>query len=73
MKSRRKIRPKFYVRSVRFSPEDARLMKEAAARRRISVNEFIRLATAGAARKVLQAEPPPSPLPDEFIAAEDAA
>jgi uncharacterized protein (DUF1778 family) len=70
---RKKSSKKPYILNVRFDPDHASLIKDAAARRRISINQFICLAVAGTARKVLEADLAPSPLPEEFMSADYAA
>jgi uncharacterized protein (DUF1778 family) len=74
MKAKKKVKPvKRYTYLLKIAPGDARLIKEAAVRRGISLNAFINLAATGTARKVLEADPAPSPLPEEFISTENAA
>jgi uncharacterized protein (DUF1778 family) len=71
MKGKKKVKRHSFL--IKVDPSDARLIKEAAARRRLSVNAFVGLASVGTARKVLQADPISPPLPEESISAEHAA
>lgn len=74
MKAKKKAKPvERYSYLLKIDPRDARLIKAAAARRRMSLNAFINLAATGTARKVLEADPAPPPLPEEFISVENAA
>jgi uncharacterized protein (DUF1778 family) len=70
--AKKKVQPGPYTYLLKIAPSDARLIKEAAARRGLSINTFIGLASVGTARKVLKAAPV-IPLPEEFMSAEYAA
>jgi uncharacterized protein (DUF1778 family) len=56
---------------IKVPQSDASVIKKAAARRGMTVTNFVRLAALGTAQKVLAADPAPPPLPEKFLPAAD--